>query len=293
MTLINLAQMLRTARKGRFGVGAFNGVDSHFLKAIFKAAADTRSPVIINVAEVHLRYLDFEDIAALVRHRANNSGLPVTLNLDHGVTFPTVERAVRAGFTSVMFDGSSLSHEENVLQTAEVVRLCHANGVSVEGELGAVGGDEGGALDGHADESHFTDPAQAADYVSRTGVDALAVAIGNSHGRYKGTPKLDFERLSVLAGTVGTPLVLHGGSGLSDDDFRRAISLGIAKVNFYTGMSQVALDSLRRDVDDQSLAAKYDHYLMSMTRAAEAVEKTVVERMEVFGSAGKADLYHD
>lgn len=292
MPLINLAQVLKVARKGRFGVGAFNGVDSHFLKAIFKAAETTRSPVIINVAEVHLRYLDLEDIAALVRHKAGATDVPVVLNLDHGLTFPTVERAVKAGFTSIMFDGSGLTYEENVKRTAEVVKLCHAHGVSVEGELGAVGGDEGGALEGRADEAHFTNPAQATDYVGRAGVDALAVAIGNSHGRYKGVPKLDFERLSILEKTVATPLVLHGGSGLSDDDFRRAVKLGISKVNFYTGMSQAALDSLRLDVDDQSLAAKYDHYLMSMTRAAEAVEKTVVERMEIFGSAGKANLYH-
>lgn len=292
MPLIDLATNTRVAREGRFAVGAFNGVDSHFIAAIFKAAEQTRSPIILNVAEVHLRHVDLEDLAALVRRRANAGPVPTTLNLDHGLTFETVERAVAAGFTSVMFDGSGLSLDENIRRTAEVARFCHAAGVSVEGELGAVGGDEGGALEGGADAARYTDPAEAADYVARTGVDALAVAIGNSHGRYKGAPKLDFERLAALRDAVDVPLVLHGGSGLSDDDFRRAISLGIAKINFFTGMSQGALDSLRRDVDDRELAAKYDHYLMAMSRAAEVVRAIVAERMEVFGSAGKADLHH-
>lgn len=293
MALIPLARLLRTARDHRFAVGAFNGVDSYFIDAIFAAHQRLKAPLIINCAEVHLKLIELEDIAAYVHYKAKATGLPVTLNLDHGLTFPTVERALAADFSSVMFDGSHLSYEENVRQTAEVVKLCHARGVSVEGELGAVGGDEGGNLEGAASEAHYTDPAQALDFVTRTGIDVLAVAIGNSHGKYKGVPKLDFERLDTLAKTVATPLVLHGGSGLSTDDFKRAVSLGIAKINFYTGMSQTALARITADLADPELSRKYDHYLMSMARARAAVSETVAEQIAIFGSDGKAGLYHD
>lgn len=291
--MISLVRMLRGARDGRFAVGAFNGVDNYFIDAIFDAAQHLEAPVIINVAEVHLKFISLEDIAAYVRYKAETTGLPTTLNLDHGQTFATAMRALAAGFTSVMFDGSHLSYEDNIRETAAVAKACHARGVSVEGELGAVGGDEGGALESRADEAYYTDPAKAADFVVRTKIDALAVAIGNSHGKYKGVPKLDFARLETLSNTVDVPLVLHGGSGLSDDDFRRAVSLGIAKINFYTGMSQAALTSLGADLLDAELALKYDHYLMSMTRARKAVGEAVADRIGVFGSAGKAGAYHD
>jgi fructose-bisphosphate aldolase class II len=291
MPLIPLARMLATAQANHFAVGAFNGVDSHFIDAIFDAAKRLSAPVIINVAEVHLKFFELEDIAAYVKYKAASTGLPVTLNLDHGVTLPTVKRAIAAGFTSVMFDGSHLSYEDNVATTAEVVGLCHARGISVEGELGAVGGDEGGNLEGAASTALYTDPAQADDYVRRTGIDALAVAIGNSHGKYKGVPKLDFDRLATLRDTVSVPLVLHGGSGLSPDDFRHTIKLGIAKVNFFTGMSQAVLAALKDGIADTTIAAKYDHYLFLMQRARQDIAKAVAEQIEIFGSVGKAASY--
>jgi fructose-bisphosphate aldolase class II len=283
---------LRIARRDGFAVGAFNAVDSHFVDAVFAAAGRLAAPVILNVAEVHLGYVQLEDIAAYVRHKARASGLPVALNLDHGLTVATVERAVAAGFTSVMFDGSALTFDENIRRTAEVGRMCRAKGISVEGELGAVGGDEGGGLEGSADRDRFTDPALAADFVARTGVDALAVAIGNAHGRYKGTPQLDFDLLARLAGCVALPLVLHGGSGLSPEDFHRAISLGIAKVNFYTGMSQAALAALASGLADAGLAGKYDHYPLTMQRVDAAVGEAVAEQIVLFGAQGKADACH-
>jgi len=202
-----------------------------------------------------------------------------------------VERAINAGFTSVMFDGSHLTYEENVRQTAEVVKMCSGKNISVEGELGSVGGDEGGALEGSADASFFTDINQAKDFVSRTGISALAVAIGNSHGRYKGVPKLDFERLSSLEKTVDVPLVLHGGSGLSTYDFKHAIELGIAKVNFYTGMSQAALDTLAAHLNDEELSQKYDHYLLLTKEVEKSITRVVSEQINIFGSNNKAGLY--
>ncbi|WP_237151757.1 ketose 1,6-bisphosphate aldolase [Oryzibacter oryziterrae] len=291
MPLISLADMLKTARAGKFGVGAFNGVDSHYIDAIFDAAKRLSSPIIINVAEVHLKFFELEDMAAYVRYKASASNLPVTLNLDHGLTMPTVMRALEAGFTSVMFDGSHLPYEENVRQTAEVVKLAHARGISVEGELGAVGGDEGGNLEGAADVALYTDTEQAVDYVRSTGIDALAVAIGNSHGKYKGVPKLDFDRLAVLNQRMPVPLVLHGGSGLSVDDFQRSISLGIAKINFFTGMSQAALDAMASGLADDEIARKYDHYLFTMQRVRKGVSEAVAEQMRIFGSVDKASHY--
>lgn len=291
MRFMNLAEILKVAKKEKFAVGAFNAIDSHFVDAIFAAAQQNRSPVILNFAEVHSRLVNLEEMADYVTFKARHADVPVTLNLDHGLTFATVKRALDSGFTSIMFDGSHLSYEENVRQTAEVVALCRERNVSVEGELGAVGGDEGGALEGAADSALYTDVDLAHDFVSRTGIDALAVAIGNSHGRYKGVPKLDFERLDALAKCVDIPLVLHGGSGLSTDDFRRAISLGIAKINFYTGMSQSALLTLENKLHDTALSQKYDHYLLLMKEVQHAISDTVTEQMAIFGSQNRAGGY--
>lgn len=265
MALISLAQGLAHAREHQYALGAFNVLDSHFLRALFAAAKQERSPFIINIAEVHFKYVSLESLVEAVKYEAAHHDIPVVLNLDHGLHFESVVRALRLGFTSVMFDGSTLEYEENIRQTREVVKMCHAVGVSVEAELGAVGGDEGGALYGHADEAWFTDPAKARDFVDRTGIDTLAVAIGNAHGKYKGEPKLDFARLEAIRQQTGLPLVLHGGSGISDADFRRAIGLGIHKINFYTGMSQAALDAIEaRMANRQPIYDEFAQLLLSV-----------------------------
>lgn len=285
MPLISLADGLKHARVHQYALGAFNVLDTHFLRALFAAAKQQRSPFIINIAEVHFKYLSLDTLVEAVKYEAARHDIPVVLNLDHGLHFEAVVQALRLGFTSVMFDGSTLDYEENVRQTREVVKMCHAVGVSVEGELGAVGGDEGGALYGHADEAFFTDPEKARDFVDRTGIDALAVAIGNAHGKYKGEPKLDFTRLEAIRQQTALPLVLHGGSGISDADFRRAISLGIHKINFYTGMSQAALAAV-----DKSMAARdqiYDEFAELMLSIEQAIADIVAEQMRIFGSEGK------
>ena len=285
MPLISLAEGLKHARVHQYALGAFNVLDTHFLRALFAAAKQQRSPFIINIAEVHFKYLSLDTLVEAVKYEAARHDIPVVLNLDHGLHFEAVVQALRLGFTSVMFDGSTLDYEENVRQTREVVKMCHAVGVSVEGELGAVGGDEGGALYGHADEAFFTDPEKAQDFVDRTGIDALAVAIGNAHGKYKGEPKLDFTRLEAIRQQTALPLVLHGGSGISDADFRRAISLGIHKINFYTGMSQAALAAV-----DKSMAARdqiYDEFAELMLNIEQAITDIVAEQMRIFGSEGK------
>lgn len=285
MALISLAQGLAHAREHHYALGAFNVLDSHFLRALYAAARQERSPFIINIAEVHFKYVSLESLVEAVKYEAAHHDIPVVLNLDHGLHFESVVRALRLGFTSVMFDGSTLEYEENIRQTREVVKMCHAVGVSVEAELGAVGGDEGGALYGHADEAWFTDPAKARDFVDRTGIDTLAVAIGNAHGKYKGEPKLDFARLEAIRQQTGLPLVLHGGSGISDADFRRAIGLGIHKINFYTGMSQAALDAIEARMANRQPI--YDEFAQLLLSVEEAITDTVAGQMRVFGSAGQ------
>lgn len=286
MALISLADGLAHARKHGYALGAFNVLDSHFLRALFAAARQENSPFIINIAEVHFKYLSLPSLVEAVKFEAARHTLPVVLNLDHGLHFEAVVQALRLGFSSVMFDGSALEYEENVRQTREVVKMCHAVGVSVEAELGAVGGDEGGALYGEADEAKFTDPAIARDFVDRTGIDALAVAIGNAHGKYKGEPKLDFDRLSAIRQQTGLPLVLHGGSGISDDDFRNAIRLGIHKINFYTGMSQAALSATEQRMTNRR--AIYDEFAELLVGIEEAIADVVAQQMRIFGSSGKA-----
>ncbi len=269
-------------------MGAFNVLSTEFLEAVVGAAERMRSPVILNLAEVHLAYVDMEVIAAAIIRRAQKSDVPIVLNLDHGLTFDTVVRAVRCGFTSIMFDGSHLPYEENIAQSREIARLCHAADISVEAELGAVGGSEGGELMGTIDASMYTDPAQAEDFVKRTQIDALAVAIGNAHGKYRGAPALDFARLDAIREKAGIPLVLHGGSGIPDDDFRKAITLGIAKINFFTGMAQAAIDTLKHAVTNSDVELKYNAFPDIMLQVQERVGGVVAGQMSIFGSGGKA-----
>lgn len=286
MALISLAQGLAHAQKQGYALGAFNVLDTHFLRALFAAAEQQRSPFIINIAEVHFKYVTLDQLVEAIKFEAAKHAIPVVLNLDHGLHFEAVMQAIRLGFTSVMFDGSTLSYEENIRQTREVVKAAHAVGVSVEAELGAVGGDEGGALFGEADSEKFTDPRLAAEFVRETGIDTLAVAIGNAHGKYKGEPKLDFDRLAAIREQTGVPLVLHGGSGISDADFRRAISLGIHKINFYTGMSQAALDAVELSLASRN--TRYDEFAELLMAVENAICETVMQQMKIFGSVGQA-----
>jgi fructose-bisphosphate aldolase class II len=282
MALVSLETVLRHAVANRYAVGAFNVINLDFLEAIVKAAQAKRSPVILNIAEVHFPYVTIEHICPAIKAIAEKSNVPLVLNLDHGESFATIIRAMRNGFTSVMFDGSKLSYEENVRQTADVVRICHAAGVSVEAELGTVGGQEGGGLVGTANPDLYTNAEQARDFVHRTGIDALAVAIGNAHGKYKGKPQLDFTRLGRIRDASRIPLVLHGGSGIPDDDFRRAIGLGIAKINFYTGMSQAALEATAQAV--RNVGQAYNDYPDLIKQVTKKVQAVVERQIDVFGS---------
>jgi fructose-bisphosphate aldolase, class II len=282
MALVNLKTVLDHASRNRYAVGAFNVINLDFLEAIVKAAEGRRSPVILNIAEVHFPYVTLEHICPAIKAMAEKSNVPLVLNLDHGESFAAIIRAVRNGFTSVMIDGSKLSYEDNVRQTADVVKICHAVGVSVEAELGAVGGEEGGGLVGTANPDMYTNVEQARDFVQRTGIDALAVAIGNAHGKYKGKPQLDFTRLEQIRDQAGIPLVLHGGSGIPDEDFRKAIGLGIAKINFFTGMSLAAIEATGAAL--QQMGQAYNDYPNLIKQVTKSVQAVVEQQIDVFGS---------
>lgn len=286
MPLVSMESILQKAYKYNYAVGAFNVVNLEFLEAIVETAEANRSPVIVAIAEVHFPFVNLENICPMIQSIAQRATVPMALHLDHGLSLTSVQRALANGFTSAMFDGSKLSFEKNVRQTRLVVELCRDHGVSVEAELGAVGGDEGGGLESQANPALFTDPQQAKEFVEKTGIDALAVAIGNSHGKYKGEPRLDFARLQHINELCGVPLVLHGGSGISEADFKRAVSLGIAKINFYTGMSQVALQAASNFMAQSS--GRYHDYPMLMLSIKKAVAETVAEQMRIFGSISRA-----
>ncbi|MEE0419322.1 MAG: class II fructose-bisphosphate aldolase [Lachnospiraceae bacterium] len=242
MAVVTLKEILRDARRKRYGVGMFNTINLEMARAIIGIAQEERSPVIIGFAQAHLPYANLEDIAPIMVKFAREASVPVAIHFDHGMTFEYIMKAIHYGFTSVMFDGSTLDYEENIRQTKEIVKVAHALGVSVEAELGHVGGAEGGGDDGH--EEMYTRVEQAKDFTSRTGIDALAVAIGTAHGEYKVKPVLDINRLREIRNAVDVPLVLHGGSGLSDLDFRNCIANGISKVNIFTDMSKAAVKAI-------------------------------------------------
>lgn len=286
MPITTLSEQLKTARRERYAVGQFNVVNHDFFEAIMDAAEASRSPVIVAVAEVHFPFCRLAPLYPAIKERVESSSIPVALHLDHGLSVDSVLDSLDEGFTSAMFDGSALPYKENVEKTRRVVEACRTRGVSVEAELGAVGGDEGGGLESEADPSLFTDPEQAREFVQTTGVDALAVAIGNAHGKYKREPKLDLDRLADVAEATRLPLVLHGGSGIPDADMRGAIERGIAKINFFTGMAQGAAEATADYL--KNAGGKYNDYPEMLASVKRRVTDIVRAQMALFGSEGKA-----
>jgi len=256
----------------------------NFIDPIIEAAIHSNSPVIMQLAEVHFRYLNLEHIAPAILRAAREVSIPVCVNLDHGKNFDTVIRAIRAGFTSIMFDCSSEPLEVNIARTKEIVKIAHSTGVGVEGEIGNIGGEVVGIKAPVAHEASsetFTKVEDAVRFYEETGVDALAISVGNVHGTYKGEPNLDFERIDKINKAIPIPIVLHGGSGISDADFKKAISFGISKINFYTEMSANAVKAARLFLNENPECISYGD-LSKIVQ--ESVKKTVMDRMEVFGS---------
>lgn len=265
--LVNLDPVLKPARATGCCVGAFNVYSMETANAVYRAALELGSPVIFAFGERYIDVANIKVISAIVKTLALDTNLPMVLHLDHCKDVTVIKRAVAAGFTSVMFDGSSLGFEDNLAQTRAVVEFAHGAGVTVEAELGSVPFD---AADTNVPEEYLTRPAEAERFVAETGIDALAVAVGTAHGEYKGRPKIYHDRLEEIARAVSLPLVLHGGSGIPDEDVTRAIGTGIAKINVNTQISSAAVKCLREILRREKPGALAD--IMKETEDAMAAE---------------------
>lgn len=277
--LVNLDYVLKKAQAEHYGVGLFNTTDTDMLEAAISAAEELNSPIIIGTAEVLLPSGELKLIAPAIIAAAKRAKVPVVVHFDHGLTFDRCMEALKLGFTSIMFDGSAGDPEQNIADTREIVKIAHSFGATVEGEIGHVG--EASSGDNNVKDS-YTTPEEAADFISKTGVDALAVAIGTAHGAYKEKPCLDIERLKEIRRAVDTPLVLHGGSGLSDDDFRNTVREGVAKVNIFTDLCVAGIEAMKEGI------GKGLSYLeirdLKVAKIKEAVKKKII----LFGSQDKA-----
>ncbi|MBP3627568.1 MAG: class II fructose-bisphosphate aldolase [Clostridia bacterium] len=277
--LANLNDILPRAQREHYGVGLFNTTDTDMLEAAISAAEELNSPIVIGTAEVLLPYGELKLIAPSIIEAAKRASVPVVVHYDHGLTFDRCIEALKLGFTSIMFDGSANDYESNLKQTAEIVKIAHSMGVSVEGEIGHVG--QASTNDG-AITDMYTTPDEAEEYVKQTGVDALAVAIGTAHGAYKTKPCLDINRLSEIRNRIDTPLVLHGGSGLSDEDFKNTIRSGIAKVNIFTDLCLAGNLGMKQGLE------KGLDYLEIRNLKVKYIKEAVKQKIKLFGCENKA-----
>ena len=283
--LIPFREITRDALRRRYAVGAFNCLSVENVMGAVAAAEELHSPIILQLAEVQFPEAPMELMAPVFLRAARDAKVPVAVHLDHGRSIETCIRAVREGFTSVMFDGAELPFEENAEQTRLVVRLAHAAGVDVEAELGREGdtgfGGEGTAA---AAADVFTDVEESARFIARTGTDALAIAIGNLHGRYTATPRLNIARLREIHARNAVPLVLHGGSGTSEEDFKACIRNGICKINVATAIQIAAAEA----VAEYLARGGSPGYIGIKRRIIEASQRAVAEHIRLFESDGKA-----
>lgn len=282
--LVNMNKVLLPAKQKKYAVGLFNAVNLELARGIIAAAEATQSPVIMGTAEVLLPYGPLEEVSYYLIPMAKKANVPVVIHLDHGLRKETCLKALELGFSSIMYDCSTDPYEVNIEKVREMAEIAHSYGATIEGELGHVGDNPDSAEgDSHLEDPSrfFTDPKMAKDYVEKTGVDALAIAVGNAHGAYKLPPKLDFERIRTIANTVKVPLVLHGGSGLTDNDFRRAIQEGISKVNIFTDINVAAVEAEFKKFDNMNKGI-----IDLIPAAVEAVKQECEKKMELFSSCG-------
>lgn len=281
MSLVTISEVLKESIEKKYAVGAFDTMDRVFTEAILDAAEQKGVPVILMVMPMSVEGPEAERFMGYVVKRCRESSVPVALHLDHSPTYEHCVKAIHLGCTSVMFDGSSLPYEENVAITKKVIDVAHACGVTVEAEIGHVAGHEGNMLDGNvADESAFTTVEEAKRFYEDTGVDCLAVAIGTVHGVYKGTPHLDLERLQEIRDALPIPIVIHGGSGLVEKDYKGMVAHGANKINFFTAMSLEAAAAVRK-----LLAEKEKLGLQDITIVGQkAAEEVVAKHIEIFGT---------
>ena len=282
--LVNLKEILEIAEREQIAVGMFNATGFDSLQAVIAAAEELNQPVIIAHAEVHNVYNDISFVGPAMIAAAKNAKVPVCVHLDHGVTMEMIYRALRIGFTSVMIDASALPYEENLALTKQVVEMAHAMGVSVEAELGRlVTGEAGSKEEANAEmkaEDFYTDPKEAEAFCRETGVDALAIAFGTAHGFYTAQPALDFDVVKNVKAATGLPLVMHGGSGVSEEGFKKAIAGGIRKINYYSYMSKAGYEAAKAEI-----AAGNSKYLHDVEFAAmQAMKEDVKNAIRVFAN---------
>ena len=290
--LVSLKELMKDAEKGGYAVGAFNVSNLESLMAIMQAAEETGRGVILNYAEVHAPFLSMEQAALIMLDAAKKAKVPVCVHLDHGSSMESCIQAIWLGFTSVMLDASAEDYETNVRETKEIVRLAHSVGVTVEAELGHIFSSDMGLAESPKEaetlesfdsaEDVYTDPATAKDFVERTGVDVLAIAFGTTHGIYTKKPKLDLERITKIKDAVDIPFVMHGGSGLSKEEFQTAIRNGIRKINYYTYMTLAGGRAVKEALDQKSPDENIFFHDIPMI-AVEAMKENVKEAIQVFG----------
>ena len=282
MPLVSSKQMLLDAKKGSYAVGAFNAENMEMVQAIIAAAEEMRAPVMIQTTPSTVRYGGLELYAANVRALAQQSKAPIALHLDHGDSYALCAQALRAGYTSIMIDGSKLPLEENISLTRKVVEMCEPSGVPVEGEIGRVGGKED---DNESETSGYTVPAEAIQFEAETGLSSMAVGVGTAHGVYKTAPVLNTQLVAELSAVLHVPLVLHGASGLSDVAIRECIRQGICKVNFATELRIAYSDGVKKVLGDHPDTFDPKAY---GKLGRENVKKLVKDRIAVCGCSGRA-----
>jgi len=278
MSLVTMKEIAVAARRDGYAIGAFEVWNLESVQAVISTAEKLHQPVILQVGPLEADHAGLEDISHIALYHARRAAVPVAVHLDHGDSFERVMQCINHGFTSVMLDVSHLPFEGNVAATAEVVRVAHACGLSVEGELGRIGGEEAG-IDVTDSDRYLTDPDQAVQFVQRTGVDLLAVAIGTAHGFYKSEPNIRLGLLKQIADKISIPLVLHGGSGIPTDTIRKSISLGIAKINICTEFVAAFSDKFATEQSEQGF--KYNVPGV-FTKPREAARNLVEEKIRLF-----------
>ena len=283
MSYVTSREMLLDAQKGGYAVGAFNAENMEMVKAIIAAAEELQAPVMIQTTGGTIKYGGETTYAGIVIAEAKKASVPVCLHLDHGPSMEMAERCLVAGYSSVMIDGSKVPFEENIAISKQVAAMAAAVGVPCEAELGKVGGKEDDTVAGDGDI--YTDPQEAKEFVERTGITSLAVGIGTAHGFYKGIPVLGVNRLSEIRAVVDVPLVLHGASGLTDEQVRECVKRGICKVNFATELRKAYTDAVRAYLKENPDAFDPKTYSKA---GMEAVKEQVKSRMKVCGCDGKA-----
>ncbi len=281
MSLVNMKELLYKAKEGNYAVGSFSVANMEMILGIVKAAEEMNSPIILQIAEVRLNHSPLEIIGPAMLAAAKNAKVPVAVHLDHGTSLECIEKALELGFTSVMFDGSHLPVEENIRMTGKVIALAKKYGASVEAEIGCVGGSEDGSED---IAMRCTSPEQAEEFCKETGVDALAIAIGNAHGFYKEAPELRFDILEAVADRVEIPLVLHGGTGIEPEDFVKCHQKGIKKINIATATFAASERKVREGYEKGEIKGYYDLHQKEIAGAYENAKKHI----EIFHSQNKA-----